>query len=101
MKPLRFAALGAGCRARFQLSAWREVGGAECVALYNRTRSKAEALAREMGIPAVYDDAEELLRNEELDFVDIDAIVSLRRLVVSSGRDGRATERLIVRGRHL
>jgi predicted dehydrogenase len=71
MKALRFAALGTGFWARFQLSAWKEVGGAECVALYNRTRSKAEALAREMDIESVYDDAEELLRREKLDFVDI------------------------------
>jgi predicted dehydrogenase len=71
VKPLRFAALGTGFWARFQLSAWHEVGGAECVALYNRTRSKAETLAREMGVPAVYDDAEALLRGEDLDFVDI------------------------------
>jgi len=71
MTTLRFAALGTGFWARFQLSAWREVGGVECVALYNRTRAKAEALAAEMGVPAVYDDAEELLRRERLDFVDI------------------------------
>jgi predicted dehydrogenase len=71
MTPLRFAALGTGFWARFQLSAWREVGGVECVALYNRTRAKAEALAAEMGVPAVYDDAEELLRREQLDFVDV------------------------------
>ena len=71
MTTLRFAALGTGFWARFQLSAWREVGGVECVALYNRTRAKAAALAAEMGVPAVYDDAEELLRREHLDFVDI------------------------------
>jgi predicted dehydrogenase len=71
MTALRFAALGTGFWARFQLSAWREVGGVECVALYNRTRAKAEALAAEMGVPAVYDDAEELLRRERLDFVDV------------------------------
>jgi len=71
MTPLRFAALGTGFWARFQLSAWREVGGVECVALYNRTRARAEALAAEMGVPAVYDDAEELLRRERLDFVDV------------------------------
>jgi predicted dehydrogenase len=71
MTTLRFAALGTGFWARFQLSAWREVGGVECVALYNRTRAKAEALAAEMGVPAVYDDAEELLRRERLDFVDV------------------------------
>ena len=71
MTVLRFATLGTGFWARFQLSAWREVGGAECVALYNRTRSKAETLGQEMGIDAIYDDAEELLRRERLDFVDI------------------------------
>jgi predicted dehydrogenase len=41
------------------------------VALYNRTRGKAEALARVLGIPAVYDDPEELLRREDVDFLDV------------------------------
>ncbi len=45
--------------------------GAKCVAIYNRTRSKAEKLAAEFGIPAVYSDAAELLNAEKLDFVDI------------------------------
>ena len=71
MADLRFAILGTGFWARFQLAAWRELPGAECVAVYNRTRGKAEALAREMDIPAVYDDAEELFRRERLDFVDV------------------------------
>ncbi len=43
----------------------------ECVALYNRTRPKAEALAQEFGVAGVYDDAEEMLRHERLDFVDV------------------------------
>lgn len=70
MKPLRFAIFGAGFWTRFQLLAWRELSDVECVGIYNRTRSKAEALAREFSIPAVYDDAEELLRNVRPDFVD-------------------------------
>ncbi len=41
------------------------------MALYNRTRSKAEKLAAQFGVPAVYDDAEALLDREKLDFVDI------------------------------
>lgn len=88
MKALRFAALGTGFWARFQLSAWREVGGAECVALYNRTRSKAEALGRELGIDAVYDDAEELLEKESLDFVDIitDPSTHERFVALAAGR---------------
>ena len=70
-KPLRFALLGTGFWARYQLGAWRELPGARCVALYNRTRAKAEALGRELGIGAVYDDAEELLRREDVDFLDV------------------------------
>jgi D-apiose dehydrogenase len=68
---LRFAMIGTGFWARYQLAGWQELSGARCVALYNRTRSKAEALAREFGVPAVYDNAEELLAREQLDFVDI------------------------------
>lgn len=68
---------GCGFWAKYQLAAWQELtarhegGGVECVALYNRTRSKAEALAADFQVPTVYDDAEELLHNEKLDFVDI------------------------------
>ncbi len=68
---LRFAIFGAGFWSRFQLAAWREIDGAECVAVYNRTRANADALAREFDVPAIYDDPEELLKREGLDFVDI------------------------------
>jgi predicted dehydrogenase len=63
--------LGCGFWARYQLAGWREVEGVECVALYNRTLDKARSLAERFGIPAVYDDAEQMLRREELVFVDI------------------------------
>lgn len=71
MNKLRFAMFGTGFWSRYQLAGWMEAGGVECVALYNRTRSKAEALAREFGIPAVYDDPAALLDQEKLDFIDI------------------------------
>ena len=71
MNDLRFAIFGTGFWARFQLAAWRELQGAQCVALYNRTPARAEKLAREFGVPAWYDNPEELLRREQLDFVDI------------------------------
>lgn len=71
MNPLRFAIFGTGFWSRFQLAAWRELSGVECVALYNRTRTRAEALGREFGITAIYDDAAKLLAHERLDFVDI------------------------------
>lgn len=69
-RPLRFAIFGAGFWTRYQLAAWRELPGVECVAIYNRTRDKAEALAREFGIASVYDDAEALLSEQKPDFVD-------------------------------
>jgi predicted dehydrogenase len=71
MSELRFAIFGTGFWSRFQLAAWQEIQGARCVALYNRTRAKAEALARQFGIPSVYDNAEQLLRNEKVDFIDV------------------------------
>jgi D-apiose dehydrogenase len=71
MSNLRFAILGTGFWANYQLAAWLEVGGVDCVALYNRTRSKADTMAQRFAVPRVYDDAEALLANEQLDFVDI------------------------------
>jgi predicted dehydrogenase len=71
MNPLRFAIFGTGFWSHFQLAAWRELKDVECVAIYNRTRAKADALAKKFNVGRVYDDAEDLLRREKLDFVDI------------------------------
>ena len=74
---LRGALLGCGHVALFHLRAWSEIEGVQIVALANRTVSKAEALAREFGIPSahVYGDYRALLDSEalgeNLDFVDI------------------------------
>ena len=68
MKELRFAILGTGFWARYQLAAWREVPGARCIALFNRTRAKAEALAQEFGVPAVYQEISLHSKFDELDF---------------------------------
>jgi len=62
---------GAGFWARYQLAGWREVGGCDCVAIFNRTVSKAQSLARDFGVAATYADPEELLQREKLDFIDI------------------------------
>lgn len=71
MKKLRFAVIGTGFWANFQIHAWKELEGVELVAVCNRTRSRAEEIAQKFGVPAVYDSAKELLENEALDFVDI------------------------------
>jgi len=69
--PLRFAMIGCGFWARYQLAAWQELDGAECVALCDLQRSKAEGLASEFGVTSIYEDPNELMSREKLDFVDI------------------------------
>jgi D-apiose dehydrogenase len=71
MASLSFAAFGAGFWTPYQLAGWREVGGTDCVAIYNRTAARAKGLAEQLQIPRWYSDAEELLDKEKLDFVDI------------------------------
>jgi predicted dehydrogenase len=71
MSDLRFGVFGAGFWAPFQLAGWKDVGGVRCAAIYNRSVSKAENLARTFDIPAVYGSPEELLDRERLDFLDI------------------------------
>ncbi len=62
---------GTGFWANYQLPGWLELENVECVALYNRTLSKAESLAEKFGIKRCYDDPKKLLEEEEVDFVDI------------------------------
>lgn len=69
-RTLRFVVFGAGFWTRCQLAGWREVGGVECVGIYNRTRAKSEAIARDFGIPDVFDDPDEMLAATRPDFVD-------------------------------
>lgn len=71
MKKLKFALFGTGFWSNYQLPGWYAAGDVECVALYNRTKSKAKPLADRYDISAIYDDSEALLDNEDLDFVDI------------------------------
>lgn len=71
MSDLRFAVLGCGFWAQFQIAAWQQVEGVKLVAVYNRTPAKAQAIADRFGVPGIYDDAGKLLASEKLDFVDI------------------------------
>jgi len=82
MKKLKFAVLGCGFWSKFQIGAWTEIEGAELVAVYNRTRSKAEKIAEYFKVPRVYDNAEELFKKEKPDFVDIITDVDTHALFV-------------------
>lgn len=89
-RPLRFVILGTGFWARYQLAGWREVPGLECVGVWNRTREKAEAFAREHGVPRVFAGAEEACAAPGIDFVDIitdaDSHAPLAALAARHGR---------------
>lgn len=82
MRELRFAILGTGFWARYQLSGWNELPGVRCVAVWNRTRAKAQEFATRFNIPSVYDTPEELLTREKLDFVDVITDVDTHRQFV-------------------
>ena len=87
MSNLKFAIFGTGFWSQFQLGAWNELRGVECVALYNRTKFKAEELAKRFGVPRVYDDPDELFENEDLDFIDIITDVDTHYKFVKMGVD--------------
>lgn len=71
MSNKRFAIFGTGFWSSYQLAGWKELKGVECVALYNRTLSKAEKLANKFNVAKVYDNPDKLLANENIDFVDV------------------------------
>ncbi len=67
----RGALIGCGFFAGNHMNAWAALDGAEIVALCDRDRPRAEAMARRFGIAAVHEDAGEMFAAERLDFVDI------------------------------
>jgi predicted dehydrogenase len=73
MQKLKFAAIGSGFWANYQIPGWFEVGGVELIALCDHVRTKAESMAQQFGVPHIYDNIDELLDRHahELDFVDI------------------------------
>lgn len=71
MQESKFAVIGTGFWAQFQMAAWGEVPGARLVAVCDRNLEKAAATAKRFGVPQVYSDAEEMLRSAPLDFVDV------------------------------
>jgi predicted dehydrogenase len=79
---LKGALIGCGFFAQNHLHAWRDIDGTEIVALCDRDPERLAATAKAFGIECTYADAEELLRIEALDFVDIATTVSTHRPLV-------------------
>lgn len=81
MTPLRFAAVGAGFWADYQLAGWREVG-VECVGVCDRDVVKASRF----GVPA-FTDPERMIAETKPDFLDvITGVESHRPLVELAAR---------------
>ncbi|MEZ5666957.1 MAG: Gfo/Idh/MocA family oxidoreductase [Alphaproteobacteria bacterium] len=88
---LRGGLIGCGFFARNHLNAWKAIGEVALAAVCDRDRAKADAAARDFGVPAAYDDAAAMLAGERLDFVDIVTTMPTHRpLVELAARHGVA-----------
>lgn len=69
--PLRGAVVGAGYFSQFHLDAWARIAEVEITACCDLDQSKATAAAEQYGLPHVYSDFNQMLDEQQLDFVDI------------------------------
>ncbi len=88
-RPLRVAIAGAGAISQYHLTGWRQTDDVELVAICDPATDKAQARAREFGIPKTYDDFAQMLATERPDAVDIITPVGthapLTRLAADAG----------------
>lgn len=88
-KRLKFAVIGTGFWANYQIHAWKELDKVELVAVCDKDLEKAKEAASRHGIPRYYQDARDLLEKEPLDFVDIISSVSAHApLVLMAAKAG-------------
>jgi predicted dehydrogenase len=71
MSRLRGGLIGCGFFARNHLLGWREVEDVEIVAVCDSRAERTEAFVQEFGVMQTYHDAEQMMREANLDFVDI------------------------------
>jgi predicted dehydrogenase len=77
-RKLKVALIGTGF-GKTQMPAFRDSPDVEVVAVCSGQRARAEALAREFGVPAAYDDYRAMLAHQTLDIVSIVTPPSLHR----------------------
>ncbi|HPG41271.1 MAG TPA: Gfo/Idh/MocA family oxidoreductase [bacterium] len=91
MKKKRICIFGCGFWANYQIPGWLELEGVEIPAVFNRTKTKAEAIAKKFKIPRFYDNAEELLAKEEFEVADIitdvDTHLQYTKMAAKHGKD--------------
>lgn len=82
--PVRVALVGCGFFSGNHLHAWKDLGaeGAELVAVCDIDPAKAEAAAKEFGVPRWYRDFDEMLAAEQIDLLDIVTRMDTHRALV-------------------
>jgi predicted dehydrogenase len=68
---LKGGLIGCGYFSNNHLNAWHDVIGAEVIAVCDQDIERAQKTAEKFGIKKVYTDANTMLQNEHLDFVDV------------------------------
>ena len=71
MSELKGGLIGCGYFAHNHLNAWKEIQGAQIVAVCDLDKKRVEAYAQEFGVKSAYTDVEEMFHAESLDFVDV------------------------------
>jgi predicted dehydrogenase len=79
---LNGALIGCGFFSRNHLHAWKQLPGAQIVALCDMDEKRLAEMAGDFGIEQTYRDARELFASERLDFVDIATTVGSHRVLV-------------------
>lgn len=79
---LRVGVVGCGFQGRLHVDSLRAVPGAEVVAVCDRDRARADAVAAELGVAATHDDHRELLARHELDLVTVCTMPDSHREIV-------------------
>jgi predicted dehydrogenase len=86
---LRGALIGCGFFARNHLHAWRQLEGAEIVALCDADAARLADAAAQFDVARTYTSAAELFAAERLDFVDIATTVASHRTLVEAAAAAR------------
>ena len=89
MKPIRVGIVGAGENTRLRhIPGLQAIDGVEIVSVANRRRESSEKVAKEFGIPNVYDSWEELVQAEDTDAIVIGTWPYLHAPVTLEALDG-------------
>ncbi len=69
MKEIRLGTIGSGMIVHSILDGVKKTEGIRCVAVYSRTKEKGQGLAAAYQVEKVYTDLEEMLKDEEINFI--------------------------------